>query len=197
IGLDVVRATTSRLKGEMSIRSEPGRGATVEIRVPISITSMPGPVVEAAGALAAIPLDAVRQTLRVRDSEIARSAESDSILHEGSVIPFLPLDRVLRRPGGASFTGGRNRGTWLAVVVQGGDRCVAVGVDRLLGASNIVMRALPGVGEADPVVSGVSLDADGNPQLVLDPGGLVAAADHGRGAVSEAAEQLPAPVLVV
>jgi two-component system chemotaxis sensor kinase CheA len=193
IGLDVVRATTSRLKGDMSIRSEPGRGTTVEIRVPISIASLHGLVVEAAGALAAIPLDAVRQTLRVRDSEIARSAESDSIVHEGSVIPFLPLDQMLRRPGSA----GRHRGAWSAVVVQAGNRRVAVGVDRLLGTSNIVMRALPGVVEADPVVSGASLDAEGNPQLVLDPGGLVAAAERGRGAASEKADPRRAPVLVI
>ena len=193
IGLDVVRATTSRLKGEMSIRSEPGRGATVEVRVPISIASLQGIVVEAAGALAAIPLDAVRQTLRVRDSEVVRSAESDSILHKGNVIPFLPLDRMLRRSGSA----GRNRGVWSAVVVQAGDRRVAVGVDRLLGTSNIVMRALPGVVEADPVVLGASLDAEGNPQLVLDPEGLVAAAEHGRGATSEEAHPQRAPLLVI
>ena len=193
IGLDVVRATTSRLKGDMSIRSEPGRGVTVELQVPISIASLHGLVVEAAGALAAIPLDAVRQTLRVRDSEIARSAESDSIVHEGSVIPFLPLDRMLRRSGSA----GRTRGPWPAVVVQAGDRRVAVGVDRLLGTSNIVMRALPGVVEADPVVAGASLDAEGNPQLVLDPGGLVAAAERGRESASGETGPRRAPVLVI
>jgi two-component system chemotaxis sensor kinase CheA len=193
IGLDVVRATTSRLKGEMSIRSEPGRGATVEVRVPISIASLHGLIVEAAGALAAIPLDAVRQTLLVRDSEIARSAGSDSILHEGRVIPFFPLHRILRHPGSA----GQNYSDWAAVVVQAGDRRVAVGVDRLLGASNIVVRALPGVVEADPVVSGVSLDAEGNPQLVLDPEGLVAAAERGRHAASGEAVPRRAPVLVI
>jgi two-component system chemotaxis sensor kinase CheA len=177
----------------MSIRSEPGRGTTVEVQVPISIASLHGLVVEAAGALAAIPLDAVRATLRVRDSEIARSAESDSILHEGNVIPFLPLDRMLRRSGSA----GRNRSAWSAVVVEAGGRRAAVGVDRLLGTSNIVMRALPGVIEADRVVSGASLDAEGNPQLVLDPGGLVATAERGRGASSEEADLRRPPVLVI
>ena len=197
IGLDVVRATTFRLKGEMSIRSEPGRGATVELQVPISIASLQGLVVEAAGALAAIPLDAVRQTLRVRDAEIAHAATSDSILHEGHVIPFLPLDHMLRRPASASLASGRHRGVWSAVVVQAGDRRVAVGVDRLLGTSNIVMRALSGVVEADPVVSGASLDAEGNPQLVLDPGGLVTAAERGRGMASQQADPRQAPVLVI
>jgi two-component system chemotaxis sensor kinase CheA len=193
IGLDVVRATASRLKGEMSIRSEAGRGATVEVLVPISIASLQGVVVEAAGELVAIPLDAVRQTLRVRDSEIVRSAESDSILHQGNLIPFLPLDGLLGRPGPA----GRNRGVWPAVVVQAGLRSVAVGVDRLLGTSNIVMRALPGVVEAHPVVLGASLDAEGNPQLVLDAGGLVEAAERGRGVTTGEAQPRRAPVLVI
>jgi len=194
IGLDVVRATASRLKGEMSIRSEPGRGATVEVRVPISIASLSGLVVEASGVLAAIPLEAVRQTLRVRDSEVVRSADRDAILHEGNVIPFLPLDHMLRRSGSA----GRNRGgAWSAVVVQAGDRCVAVGVDRLLGTSNIVMTALPSTVEASAVVLGASLDAEGNPQLVLDPAGLVAAAERGRGAVADAPAPVRAPVLVI
>jgi two-component system chemotaxis sensor kinase CheA len=193
IGLDVVRATTSRLKGEMSIRSEPGRSTTVEVQVPVSIASLQGLVVEAAGALAAIPLDAVRQTLRLSESDVARSADSDSILHEGNVLPFLPLDRALRRSDSPS----RSRRIWSAVVVQAGNRSVAIGVDKLLGTSNVVMRSLSGAVEADPVVSGASLDADGNPQLVLDPSGLVAAAERGRGAV--AGEEAPgrAPVLVI
>jgi two-component system, chemotaxis family, sensor kinase CheA len=188
-----VQATASRLKVELRIHSVLGRGATIEVQVPISIASLHGLVVEAAGTLAAIPLDAVRETLRVRASEIAHSAESDSILHDGKVIPFVPLDRMLRRSGSA----GRNRGAWSAVVVEAGDRRVAVGVDRLLGTSSIVMRALPDVVEADPVVSGASLDAEGNPQLVLDPPGLVAAAERGRGAAVKEADAGRAPVLII
>jgi two-component system chemotaxis sensor kinase CheA len=202
IGLDVVRATLSRLKGEMSIRTEPGRGATIEVQVPVSIAALQGLVVEAAGARVAIPLDAIRQTLRVRDAEVARSAQGDSILHAGKVIPFLPLERMLWRLGstGPNCGNSGNPGIWSAVVVQAGDRRVALGVDRLLGAANIVMRALPGVVEADPVVAGASLDAEGNPQLVLDPAGLVAAAERGRAETSNAAaraEPQRAPVLVI
>ena len=202
IGLDVVRAILSRLKGEMSIRTEPGCGARVEVQVPVSIAALQGLVVEAAGARVAIPLDAVRQTLRVRDAEVARSAEGDSILHAGKVIPFLPLDAMLRRSGVASLNSGNrgNPGICSAVVVQAGGRCVALGVDRLLGAANIVMHALPSVVEADPVVAGASLDAESNPQLVLDPAGLVAAVERGRTETFNAAaeaEPQRAPILVI
>ena len=202
IGLDVVRSTLSQLKGEMSIRSEPGRGVRVEVQVPVSIAALQGLVVEAGGARLAIPLDAVQQTLRVREADVARSAEGDSILHAGKVIPFLPLELMLRRSGsGGPNLGNRvNPGICSAVVVQAEGRCVALGVERLIGAATIVMRALPSVVEADTVVAGASLDAEGTPQLVLDPAGLVAAAERSRGktfkAAAEAREQ-PAPILVI
>ena len=202
IGLDVVRATLSQLKGEMSIRSEPGRGVRVEVQVPVSIAALQGLVVEAGGARLAIPLDAVQQTLRVGDAEVARSAEGDSILHAGKVIPFLPLELMLRRSGsGGPNLGNRvNSGICSAVVVQAGGRCVALGVERLLGAATIVMRELPSVVEADTVVAGASLDAEGTPQLVLDPAGLVAAAERSRGETFKAAAEAhaqPAPILVI
>jgi len=202
IGLDVVRATMSQLKGEMRIRSEPGRGISIEVQVPVSIAALQGLVVEAGGARVVIPLDAVQQTLRVRDAEVVRSAEGDSILHAGKVIPFMPLDLILRRSGsGVPNFGHRvNPGIGSAVVVQAAGRCVALGVERLLDAANIVMRALPGVVEADPVVAGASLDAEGTPQLVLDPAGLVAAAERSRGETFNAAADAHAqraPILVI
>ena len=39
IGLDVVRTTVARLKGEVTLRSEPARGTTVEMRVPVTLES--------------------------------------------------------------------------------------------------------------------------------------------------------------
>ena len=202
IGLDVVRATMSQLKGEMRIRSEPGRGVSVELLVPVSIAALQGLVVEAGGARVAIPLDAVQQTLLVRDAEVARSPAGDSILHAGKVIPFVSLELMMRRPGSGSPNLGQrmNTGFWSAVVVQAAGRSVALGVDRLLGAANIVMRALPVVVEADSVIAGASLDAEGTPQLVLDPAGVVAFAEISRGdtfnATAKACVQR-APILIV
>ena len=202
IGLDVVRATLYQLKGEMSIRSEPGRGVRVEVQVPVSIAALQGLIVEAGGARLAIPLEVVHQTLRIHDTEVVRSVEGDSILHAGKAIPFLSLALILRRSGSLSpnFVHRVNAGFWSAVVVQAEGRCVALGVERLLGSASIVMRALPSVVDADPVVAGASLDADGTPQLVLDPAGLVAAAERSRGDTFKAATQdhaQPAPILVI
>ncbi len=62
---------------------------------------------------------------------------------------------------------------WSAVVVEGANALAAVGVERLRGTQNLVLRPLPEFTPGDAVVAGASLDAEGHPQLVLDPQGLV------------------------
>src|SRR5262249_3177394 len=53
IGLDVVRETAERLKGEVSATTEPGRGTTVQLDVPVQVASFEALVVQAGGVNAA------------------------------------------------------------------------------------------------------------------------------------------------
>jgi two-component system chemotaxis sensor kinase CheA len=193
IGLDVVRETAARLNGEVQVRSEAGKGTALEICVPVSLSSLDALEVDAGGTVAALPLDAIRQTMRVADHEIARSAERDSIVYEGTVIPFLPLPSALhkRKPADSK------RRFWSAVILEASSGLAAIGVDRLLGTTVVVVRSLPSLSRATAVVAGASLDAEGNPQLVLDPEGLVAAAQLERAASLERVPVKRASVLVV
>ncbi len=193
IGLDVVRETAARLKGDVSVRSETGRGTSVEICVPVSLSSLAVLEVDAGGTIAALPLDAVRQTMRVADRDIARSAEKDSIVYEGKVIPFLALPRALRKKTLADA----KRRFWSAVVLEASSGMAAIGVDRLLGTTSVVMRPLPALTEAEAVIAGASLNAEGHPQLVLDAEGLVATACLGRAPVPEVALAKRPCVLIV
>lgn len=193
IGLDVVRDTVARLKGEVTVRSERGQGASLEILVPVSLSSVIALEVDAGGMAASLPLDAVRRILRITDHDIVRSAEKESIVHDGKVIPFMPLTRALRAKTDVS----RKRQAWSAIVLQASCGTAAIGVDRLLGTASVVVRSLPALAEAEPVVAGASLDAEGNPQLVLDPEGLVATAGLGGAPLARADSMKRASILVI
>jgi len=52
----------------------------------------------------------------------------------------------------------------------------AIGFDRLIGTETALVRALPPLAPASKVVHGATLDSAGDPQLFLDPAGLVEAA---------------------
>jgi two-component system chemotaxis sensor kinase CheA len=190
VGLDVVREAVGRLGGEVSFRTGTGTGTTVQIIVPLSLAAVETLVVEVYGTVAAIPFDAVRRSMRVRDNEISRAASGATVVYDKTAIPFVALPQALY---GVQSPAGRS---WPVVVVAGAGGLAAVGVDRLLGAARLVARPLPELAPASAVVAGASLDAEGNPQLVLDPDGLVAAAQRGDAADME--QRSPArPVLVV
>ncbi len=72
----------------------------------------------------------------------------------------------------------------------------AIGVDRLLGTANVVVRSLPDLMRANASVGGTSLRADGSPLLMLDVEGLVKAALATRTA-SRAESRVNRPLMVV
>jgi two-component system chemotaxis sensor kinase CheA len=192
IGLDIVREAIERLGGEVLFRSSPGSGTTFELVIPPSLASMDALIVEASRSEnpTAIPLDAVRSTLRVAADDIFRAAGGASILYEEKAIAFVTLSSALGVVKGSAIGG------CTAVVVRGANGIAAIGVDRLVGTGKIVVRQLPQGLAASPIVVGASLDADGNPQLVLDPDGLVVAAGRGEATAPDATAP-KRPILVV
>ncbi len=193
VGLDVLRSTVAALKGDVKLTSQPGRGVAVDLCVPISISAITALVLETGGSRFALPLDAVRRAMRLSSRDISRSADRDSVVVDGVVVPFLRLASVAAIAGADGV-----EASWSAIVVASGTQTAVIGADRLVGTSSIVLRPLPKAAGSVPIAAGVSLDDDGHPQLVLDPRGLVAAAHGGQIAARAAASaEARAPILIV
>ncbi|MEV6303614.1 response regulator [Actinoplanes sp. NPDC051861] len=196
IGMDAVREVAAQLHGEVAVRSTPGTGTTVELTIPLALLAMTGLTVEAGGAVATVPLDAVRGCLRLAPEEAAAAASTGRLVYDGSAAPFIPLAEVLHTGGAVPDSPGPGA----VVVVAARTGTVAVGVNRLAGTSALVARPLPDLAPASPVIGSVAVDADGNPRLVLDPDGLVdeVLRRHLAGARAERTQAAaPLPILVV
>jgi two-component system chemotaxis sensor kinase CheA len=172
VGLDVVREAASRLGGEVRVQTERGEGTTVELAVPVSLSAFDALVVESAGHVAAVPLDAVTRAMRLEPSDFSKTAEGVAIVFEDRPIPFLSLDRVLHVLQPAQ----ERRTAVSVVVIRAATGMVALGVERLRGTESVVVRPLPAHTPAEPTIAGASFDGEGNPRIVLDPDGLVAEA---------------------
>jgi two-component system chemotaxis sensor kinase CheA len=190
VGLDVLADTVVHLKGEVKVHSEPGRGARFEIVVPVSLSVVRSLEIDAGGIVALVPLDAIRETLRVSADEVAHGADGDALVFEGRAIPFIHAARAL---GGEAAP----RPVWPAIVLESPAGRAAVAVDRLLGISDVVVRPLPSFLEAEPVVTGAALGAEGQPLLFLDPDGLVVAARQARRAQPEIAAPKRRRILII
>jgi two-component system, chemotaxis family, sensor kinase CheA len=192
VGLDVVREAAERFGGTIDVRTTAGKGTTVEIVAPLSVASLEGLVVETAGVLVTIPLEAVTRAMRFSPGEIVRTSDGESVIYEGAVIPLVPLSRLL----GVKHKQSQFAGTCSAVVIHGEHGMAAISVDRLLGVENVVLRPLPPLAPAATVIAGASFDAEGNPRVVLDPDALI---DEAIRFIATAPElpQAPPPILVI
>jgi two-component system chemotaxis sensor kinase CheA len=192
IGLDVVRETAERLGGIATLESVEGRGTTLTLSVPVSLSALLALLVEVGGRVAAVPLSAVRGTSRQVSDQVTHTAEGDTIVLDGKILPYVSLIRLL----GASESDGALRGNHSAVLVEAESGPLVLGVDRLLGIESIIARAFPDLTLMSPVVSAASFDSDGDPRMVLSPEGLVQAA---RRVVSAPRQASPrrAPILVI
>lgn len=190
VGMDVVRDVVQRLGGGLDIRSEAGRGTVFEMTVPSSLSALDTLLVESSGVVAGLPLDSVRRCLRLAPEDFADTGGGLAVRHEQAAVPFLPLAELIDAPRPPDET------RWTAVVVAGRDGLAAIGIDRLLGSARVVVHPLPDEAPADDIVAGASLDAEGNPRLMLDPDRLVAAVARAAGSLPPAARPLPA-ILVI
>ena len=190
VGLDVVREVVTRLGGTARLDTRPGAGTTLELAVPVSLSSLDALVVEASGVTAAIPVAAVRHTLRLDAGSVAAGPRGDTIAHAGTLIPFLPLCSLF--PGELGSVPRVRSG----VVVGGNAGLAAFGVERIRGRESLLVRVLPGLTPVDAVVSGLCLDEEGNPQPVLDPERLIEGAQRS-GRAPTPAPTPTLPILVV
>jgi two-component system, chemotaxis family, sensor kinase CheA len=191
VGLDVLRDAVSRLRGELSIRSQKGRGTTVEILVPVSLSSQAVLLVDCSGSPVSIPLDAVVRNVLLKPADVVRSAHRESIRHQDRLIPLVSLASAIGRKPSP-----RRGAASPAVILRVGSEEMAACVDRVVGVSRVVARPIPGVAAAEAVVASASMDADGTPRLLLDPAGLIEAA-RGASAAPEAAAVSRRPLLVI
>ncbi len=192
IGLDVVRAAMLALNGEVHAINHPGQGLVLELRVPLSLAALDVLLVEADSQVMALPLDAVKGTLRVLHDDIIRTPDGDLIAYRGQTVPLLPLSLGMRAKAAHRWSPRA-----LTAVIIGVDGVLtALAVARLRGIDSVVLRALPALAPADPAVLGLHLDSEGNPRLVLDPEALAGAVQLRRAAAHDA--PAPAkPILIV
>jgi two-component system, chemotaxis family, sensor kinase CheA len=166
VGMDVVRRNVEALRGSVSIESAPGRGATITIRVPLTLAIIQGFRVSVGDETYILPLDAVVECQELPPEETSASAPWGVINIRGKPLPYLRLRDHLH------VAGGRPRRENV-VIVQYGSQTAGVAVDELHGESSTVIKPLGGMFKGIPGVSGSSILGNGRVALILDVAGLL------------------------
>ena len=184
VGMDVVRKQISKLKGLIDIDSEPGRGTTTTIRLPLTLAIMQSLLVESAGEIFAIPLSTVVESVRIKPSEIQYIGDVEVIKRHGRVLPLMHLHETLdlARKGDVAWYStidvdaqaqanhriAKRRERLYVVIVGTGDRRFGIVVDQLLNQQEMVIKSLGLVLRKTVCVAGGAVLGNGEVVLVLD-----------------------------
>ncbi len=175
VGMDIVKANVEKIGGIVELRNDEGRGLTILLRVPMTLTIISGLMVRAAGQYFAIPRGAVREILlesgdtvridRVGGGELATVREEQ--------YPLLRLETILGRE---RHDGDDVDDRALVIVRPGQGQSYALSVAAIHDHEELVIKPAAPMIMATGLYAGTTLPDNGRPVLLLDVQGLLAAA---------------------
>jgi len=157
VGMDAVRNQVMALGGRVSARWEVGRGTTFFLRVPLSLAITRGVRFTVGSVPLALPLAAVHGVREV----VAATLANKSLVVAGETLPYHHLGTCLGGP--ASHLDVQP----VVIACSGNDR-IALGVDRLCGQEEMVLRPLSPYLSGYPWAAAASVGPDGDVCLLLD-----------------------------
>jgi chemosensory pili system protein ChpA (sensor histidine kinase/response regulator) len=139
VGMDIVRESVVRQQGTISLKSTTGRGTTVIIRLPMSMAVTRSLIVRASGQRYALPLNAVQQLAQVAAEDFDQLTQ-EKILWVGSKFyPVYTLNEILELPAAPAE---RDNEQIPVLLVQAGEKTVALVLDEVIEAREIVIKPL-------------------------------------------------------
>ena len=175
VGMDIVKANVEKIGGVVELRNDEGRGLTILLRVPMTLTIISGLMVRAAGQYFAIPRGAVREILLENGDtvRIDRVGGGELATVRGEQYPLLRLETVLGREASDDDDADDRA---LVIVRPGQGQSYALSVAAIHDHEELVIKPAAPMIMATGLYAGTTLPDNGRPVLLLDVQGLVAAA---------------------
>jgi two-component system, chemotaxis family, sensor kinase CheA len=162
IGLDVVQSVLSRLKGTVQIETQPGRGTTFRLRLPLTLAIIRALLFRVDQRLYALPLNAVAEITRTTEAEIHEVEQYEVLQLRKDVLPLLRLGGI---PDRGPESAPRKA---FVLVINHGERKFGLIVEELAGEEELVIKALDDQSITTDLVSGASILGDGRVVLILN-----------------------------
>jgi two-component system chemotaxis sensor kinase CheA len=165
VGMDVVANTIHSLRGSIEIDSEPGKGTTIILKLPLTVAIIRSLMIGVDGQVYAVPLHAVIEVVRYQEELVKDVGSFRSFMLRDEVLPLFSLNELLELP---------DRGQkHFVVIVKVGERYIAVSIEQLYGEEEIVIKSLGELLADIPGIAGATIAGDGRVVLILDLNSLL------------------------
>jgi two-component system, chemotaxis family, sensor kinase CheA len=170
VGVDAVYTRVRALGGAMDIRSVPGQGTTMVLRLPLTLAIMRALLVRVSAEVYAIPLAHVSETIELHPDVLRTVKGREVLLARDEVLPLMRLRDLVGLP---AYQAPNEIALEHVVVIDLGDRRAGLVIDELTGQEEIVVKQYDAVRDGLPFFGGATLLGDGTPSLIVDVSSLL------------------------
>jgi two-component system chemotaxis sensor kinase CheA len=167
VGIDAVYNRVRSLGGSVDLKTVPGKGTTVTLRLPLTLAIVRSLLAMIGDETYAIPMTHVSETVELHPDILHTVKGREVLMMRDEVLPLIRLRHLL------GFQGEAKRGLEQVVVVEMAERRAALVVDALIGQQEIVVKQFDGVREGLALFGGATILGDGAPALIMDVSSLL------------------------
>lgn len=167
VGMDVVKTNLEKMKGNIEVTSQEGKGTAISLSLPLTMSVTQGMIVRARNSHFIIPMDYILELVKEQKPNLV-DCEDDrvAINHRGALYPIHDLEETLfELPRGKKIDVIEKT----LVLVQAGPSQIMISVDELLEQTQIVLKPLSENFKNIQGVSGATILGDGKVALVVNP----------------------------
>ncbi|HEY4002900.1 MAG TPA: Hpt domain-containing protein [Candidatus Xenobia bacterium] len=188
LGLAIVRDRVKKLGGTINVESQRGQGSRFIMRLPLTLATARGVLVRTANQLFVIPTLNVERVLRIKPAEIKTVDHRETVYLQGNPVPIARLEDLLE-----IATEVKEREYVTVLVLEAGDKRLAVGVDQVLGEQEVLVKGLGRQLTRVRNVSGATILGSGQIAPILHVADLIASAQQ---RVRKSEQRLPVALSV-
>ncbi len=165
VGMDVVRRNIQELGGRISLKSERGRGMTIQLALPLTLAVMDGMVIKVGKETYVTPMSSIIECLRPARSDVHKLLGTRGMLQlRGSLVPIVHLGDLLDV---ASEVNDLADGVIIITEAGEGTRFGLV-VDELCGHQQVVIKSIEESYGAVPGIAAATILGNGRVAFILD-----------------------------
>ncbi len=165
-GLNIVKNKIESLGGTIKVTSEPKKGTTFVIEIPLTLAIIKTLLVKVGSKIYAIPLGSIERLVSVNQEDIKGMMNHEAIVLNEEEIPITRLD-VLFSSSSLALE------KQPIAIIRRGQEKLGLAVDRFLTAQEIVIKPLNRLVRENKYFSGITIIGSGEVVLILDVANLM------------------------
>lgn len=173
VGMDVVKRTIEKMRGQIDIESEEGNGSTFYIKLPLTLAIIDGVIVRVGTERFVLPTLSIEESVQPKQVDYNLIAgQGETIKVRGHIFPLIRLHHLFDVANAIE-----NPWEGIVVLVNVGKDMAALMVDELVDKQEIVIKSMGDQLQSLPGISGGAILGDGTVGLILDVPTLLSVRD--------------------